>query len=195
MATRASYGLKKQRSSRCLGRQCTTLYKPHVGPTLTHGSEIRTLKRKDKNMLRFIESRTFRRICGPITEYGICKSSYNHELYELCDEPYIVKVIKVGRLRWLGHLFRMQEQNPCRKLNLHKPESTRQVRTSAVRWLESDEDDMKTMGVRNWRQKSQHHDQWTAIANRPRFIMDSGARRRIRRGKSYFHHYVDIFFS
>jgi hypothetical protein len=38
---------------------------------------------------------------------------------------YIVKVIKVGQLDCLGHFFGMQQQNPCRKLTLHKPEGTR----------------------------------------------------------------------
>jgi hypothetical protein len=33
-----------------------------------------------------------------------------------------MKVIKVGRLRLLGHLIKMQEQNPCKKLTLMKPE-------------------------------------------------------------------------
>jgi hypothetical protein len=56
-------------------------------------------------------------------------------------------VIKVGWLRLLGHLFKMQEQNPCRKLALHKPEGTRQVGRPAVRWLDSVEEDSKTIGI------------------------------------------------
>ena len=39
----------------------------------------------------------------------------------------IVKVIKIGRLSWLEHLFRMQELDPCRKLTVLKPEGTRRV--------------------------------------------------------------------
>jgi len=74
-----------------------------------------------------------------------------------------MKVIKSGRLRWLGHLFRMQEQNPCRKLTLHKPEGTRRVGRPAIRWLDSIEEDLKIMGVRNWRRKTQDRDQWRAI--------------------------------
>ena len=50
------------------------------------------------------------------------ETGYNNELYALCDELDIVKVIKIGRLRWLGHLFRMQKLDPCRKLTLLKPE-------------------------------------------------------------------------
>jgi hypothetical protein len=33
----------------------------------------------------------------------------NRELYNLYNEEDRVKVIKVERLRWLGHLFIMQE--------------------------------------------------------------------------------------
>jgi hypothetical protein len=71
-----------------------------------------------------------------------------------------MKVIKIGQLRWLGHLFRMQEQNPCRKLTYHKPESTRQVGRPAIKRLDSVEQDLKKMGIKNWRQKSQDQDQW-----------------------------------
>jgi hypothetical protein len=64
-----------------------------------------------------------------------------------------MKVIKEGWLRWLGHPFRIQEQNPCRKLILYKPEGTRRVGRPAVRWLDSVEEDFKTVGPRNWRLK------------------------------------------
>jgi hypothetical protein len=100
---------------------------------------------------------------GPVKENGIWRSRYNHELYKLYNEPDIVKVIKVGRLRWLGHLFRMQEQNPCRTLTLHKPEGTRRGGRPDIRWLDSVEEDLKTMGVRNWRRKTQDLDQCRAI--------------------------------
>jgi hypothetical protein len=40
----------------------------------------------------------------------------NHELYTLRNEPHIVRVIKVGWLRWLGQRFRMQGWNPYRKI-------------------------------------------------------------------------------
>jgi hypothetical protein len=88
-----------------------------VRPVPTNGSESWPRKRKDENMPQIFE-RMLRRICGQTKENGIWKSRYNHELFKLYNEPHIVKVTKVGRLRWLGHLFRMHEQNPCRKLTL-----------------------------------------------------------------------------
>ena len=63
------------------------------------------------------------------------------------------KVRNIGRLRWLVHLFRMQEVDPCRELTHLKLESTHLVGKHQLMWLESVED-VKNMGIRNWRRKS-----------------------------------------
>jgi hypothetical protein len=71
----------------------------------------------------------------------------------LYDEPDLVKVVKIRRMRWLGHLFRMQGLDPCRKLTLLKPNGTRRVGKHNLRWLESVEEDVKNMGVKDWRRR------------------------------------------
>jgi hypothetical protein len=58
----------------------------------------------------------------------------------------VVKLIKMGTLRWLGHFFRMKELDPCRRLTLLKPEGTRRAGKFQLRWLESVEEDLKNMG-------------------------------------------------
>ena len=66
----------------------------------------------------------------------------------------VLKVIEIERLTWLGHLFRMQEMDPCRKLILLKPEcTTPTVGNHELRWLESVGEDLKNMGVKTWRHK------------------------------------------
>jgi hypothetical protein len=77
--------------------------------------------------------------------------------------PGRVKVVRVGRLTFLGHLCRMQEQDSCRKLILCKPEGPREVGMPAIRWLDSAEEDLKTMGFINWRLKSHNQDKWRAV--------------------------------
>jgi hypothetical protein len=57
----------------------------------------------------------------------------------------------------------MQEKDPCRKLTFHKPEGTRRVCRPAIRWLDSGEEYLKIMGIRNWRKKLQDCDQPRAI--------------------------------
>jgi len=78
-------------------------------------------------MLRIFEERTLRMIYGPVKDNGMWRTRYINELYMLCNELDIVKVIKIGRLRWLGHLFRMQYLDPCRKFALLKTEGTQLV--------------------------------------------------------------------
>jgi len=48
-----------------------------------------------------------------------------------------VKVMKIGRMRRLGQLFRMQQLDPCRKLTILKPEGTRRVGKRRLMWLGS----------------------------------------------------------
>jgi hypothetical protein len=83
-----------------------------------------------------------------------------------------VNVIKAGRLRWLRHLCRLQQQGPCRKLAFHKPEGTRQVGRPAVRWLDSVGKDLNIMGVRNWRCKLQNQDQRRALREEAKVMRD-----------------------
>jgi hypothetical protein len=73
-----------------------------------------------------------------------------------------MEAIKSGRLSCLGHLFRMQEQGPCRKLTLHKPKYTQRVGRPAIRRLHSVGKDRKITGVGKWRRKTQDRDQWRA---------------------------------
>jgi len=58
-------------------------------------------------MLQIFERRTLRMIYGPVNDNGTWKTRYNNEIYTFYNEPHIVKVVKTGRMRWLGHLFRM----------------------------------------------------------------------------------------
>jgi len=81
----------------------------------------------------------------------------------LCEELDVVTVIKIGRLRCLGHLFRTQKLNFCTKFILTKPEGTRHVGKPRLRWLKLVEEVLKNMGVRNWRYKLQDQEQWRNI--------------------------------
>lgn len=69
----------------------------------------------------------------------------------LYDELGLVEVLKIGRLRRLGQLFRMQELDPCRKLTVMKPGGTQHVGKPKLRWLVSVEENLKNTGIRNWR--------------------------------------------
>jgi hypothetical protein len=58
-------------------------------------------------MFKIFERRILRMIYGPVKDNGTWKTRYTNELYTFYNEPDIGKVVKNGRLRWRGHLFRM----------------------------------------------------------------------------------------
>jgi len=75
-------------------------------------------------MLRIFERRILRMVYVSINDDGIWRTGYHYELYTLYDDLDIVQLVKMGRLRLLGQLFRMHEMDPCRKLIVLKPEGT-----------------------------------------------------------------------
>jgi len=88
------------------------------------------------------ERRILRMIYVPIKDNGMWTARYNSELYTHYDELDIVKGINIGRLRWLGHFFRMQKLGTCRKLTVLKLEGIRRLGTPELRWLQSVEEDL-----------------------------------------------------
>ena len=52
----------------------------------------------------------------------------------------IVNIIKVGRLRWIGHLMRMEEDNATRRLTLLRPDGGRRRGRPKLRWMDGIEE-------------------------------------------------------
>jgi hypothetical protein len=63
-----------------------------------------------KHGLRIFENRVLRRIFGPKREEdGSWRKLHNDELHNLHSSPNIVRVIKSRRIRWAGHVARIEE--------------------------------------------------------------------------------------
>jgi hypothetical protein len=102
---------------------------------LTYGSETWTLSRSDEDMLRCFERKILRSIFGATQESGMWRRRYNFEMYRLYKEPDIVKTIKVGRLRWIGHVMKMDVDDSVRKTLLAKPVGQRRRGRPRTRYL------------------------------------------------------------
>jgi hypothetical protein len=89
-----------------------------------------------------------------MNENGNWCSRYNHELYQLYEDSEIIKVIKAGRLRWLGLLYRANETDPYRKATFTKTEGRRKKGRPPFRWLDSVEQDLRVLGIQEWRNKA-----------------------------------------
>ena len=87
---------------------------------------------------------------------------HNEELHSLYRSPNIVRVIKSKRLRWTGHVVRMEEGRSAFKILTGKP--TGRPRR---RWEDNIRMDLKEIGINtgNWVNSTQDKDYYRALVN------------------------------
>ncbi|KAJ4451972.1 hypothetical protein ANN_03456 [Periplaneta americana] len=74
-----------------------------------------------------------------------------------------VAIIKAERIRWLGHLMGMSEDEIAKKLLFNEAGGIRKKRRPKLRWFDGVTDDLVALGVRNWRRKAQERQTWKRI--------------------------------
>ena len=103
------------------------IYKTMTRPVVTYSSETWTLTAKDENNLRIFERQILRKIFGPINIDNIWRIRSNMEIDKLIKGADIVRFIKAQRIKWLGHIQRMDQARPARKLLDWKSMGTRPI--------------------------------------------------------------------
>ena len=98
--------------------------------------------------LRAFENMIQKRIFGPKrNENGEWRRFHNEELHSLYRSPNIVKMIKSRRLRWTGHVARMEEGRSAFKILTGKPTGKRPLGRPRRRWEDKTKMDLKEMGI------------------------------------------------
>jgi hypothetical protein len=87
-----------------------------------------------------------RAIFGPTNDNGEWRIKYNNELYILYKESDIVTYTKINRLRWAGHVIRLEEQSPPRRVLTAVVEGRRQRGRTKLRWEDDVMDDVRKFG-------------------------------------------------
>jgi hypothetical protein len=109
-------------SSRLLSRNLKIrIYRTIILPVVLYGCETWFLTLKEEHRLKVFENRVLRRIFGPKRDEvtGEWRKLHNEEL---CDSPSIIKITKSRRMRWAGHVARMEEKRNAYRLLVGKPE-------------------------------------------------------------------------
>ena len=76
------------------------------------------------------------------------------------DKVDLVTAIKITRLRWAGHVMRVQDNLLCKKITLDKPEGRRRAGRPKLRWIDEVTRDAEKLGVSNWRARARDRDDW-----------------------------------
>jgi hypothetical protein len=104
-----------------------------------------------------------RAIFGPTNENGVWRIKYNNEIYTLYKVSDIVTHIEINRLIWAGHVIRLEEQSPGRRVIIAVVEGRRQKGRPKLRWEDGVMDDARKLGERNWKNVARNRDNWRKL--------------------------------
>ena len=88
------------------------------------------------------------------------------EIDKLIEGADIVRFIKAQRIKWLGHIQRMDQARPTRKLLDWKPIRTRTLGRPRQRWQEDFMEDLKNLKVKNWKETAKDRRTWRDLVEK-----------------------------
>jgi hypothetical protein len=130
----------------------TIIYK-----TLIYASETSTLTNRDGKQLNIFERKLYRRILGSVYENE--KENWmmltNKEMYTIVKKPTITQTIGLHRLRWFGHVLRMEENRVPKRVYMNL-ETTRPRK----RWHYEVREDGRIVGGEQWQENVYNREEW-----------------------------------
>ena len=122
-------------------------------------------------MVSYIKGRTqaksLRRIFGPKRHANRkWRGLHSEQLHNLYRSPNIVR-IKSRRLRWAGHVARMEEGRSAFKILTGTPIGKISLGRLRLRWEDSIRMDLEEIGINagNWVDSAQDRNYWRALVN------------------------------
>ena len=137
------------------------IYRTLVSPVVTYGSESWTLTMEEERALAVFERKILRKIYGPVKE-KLWRIRRNDELEAIIKGENIARCIKCQRIRWLGHIERMQDTAIPKKM-YGKLYATRRRGRPKMRWLDDMSTDLRKMAINEWGDRARDRETWGRI--------------------------------
>jgi len=155
-------------SSRLLSKNLKIkIYRTIILPVVLYGCETWSLTLREECRLRVFENRVLRKVFGPkrYEVTGEWRRLHNEELNDLYSLPNIVRVVKSRRMRWAGHVARMEEDRDVQRVLVGKPEGKRPLGRPRRKWEDNIKMDLQEVegGRRDWMELAQDRDRWRAL--------------------------------
>jgi len=136
---------------------------------LLYGCETWSLTFREERRLRVFENRVLRRIFGTKRDAvtGEWRKLHNEKLNDLYCSSNIVRVMTSRRMRWAGHVARMEEKRGVYRVLVGKPEGKRLLGRSRGSWEDNINMDLREVrcGGMDWIDLAQDRDRWRALVN------------------------------
>jgi hypothetical protein len=110
MGNKAYYANRQLFNSSLISRKSKSqIYRTLVRPVVTDGSGSWTHSMERKRALAVFERKILQKIYGPVKENELWRIQRNDKLEAIIKGENVVRFIKCQRIRWLGHIERMQD--------------------------------------------------------------------------------------
>jgi hypothetical protein len=92
---------------------------------------------------------------------------HNEELHYLYSSPSIIRIMKLRRVRWVGHLHESIEKRNTYRLLVGKPERKTKLGRPRCRWVDNIRMNLVEVGWGDvdWIGLAQDRDRWRALVN------------------------------
>jgi hypothetical protein len=135
-----------------------------------YGYENWSLTLREEPRLRVFENRVLRRIFGRKRDEvtGEWRKLDNEELRNLYSSPDIIRQIKSRRMRWAGHVARIEEERKLCKVLVGKPEGKGPLGRPRRRWEDGIRMNLIDIGLGrgvDWIRLAQDKDRWRAVVS------------------------------
>ena len=141
-----------------------------IRPVVTYLSQTWTLTAKYENNLRIFERQILKKIFGPVNIDNVWRIRNNMEIGNIIEGADIARIIKAQRIKWLGHIQRLDQARPTRKPLDWKPMGTRPVGKPRQRWQENVMEDLKKPKVKNWKEAAKDRRTWRDLAEKAKTL-------------------------
>jgi hypothetical protein len=103
---------------------------------------------REERRLRVFENRVLRTVFGSRRNEvtGDWRKLHNEELHNLYLSPNIIRLIKSRRMRWTGHVARMEETRYAYRILVGEPEGKRPLGRPRRRWVDNIKIDLRELG-------------------------------------------------
>ena len=105
-------------------------------PVVLYGCETWSITLREEHRLRLFENKVLRKIFGAKKDEisDEWRKLHNAELHALYSSPNIIRSLKSRRLRWAGHVARMEQSRNAYRVLVQKPEGKRPLGRPRRRW-------------------------------------------------------------